>query len=99
MRSQATAKHDPEIWRFALRLSTGEVVARESAALDLAARGDAARARPVRGQFMKQQSDFLRGKRGPVLKTAAGKTRITIRLDDEVLEWFRKQAHAGGGGN
>jgi uncharacterized protein (DUF4415 family) len=48
---------------------------------------------------MKQQYDFSRGKRGPVLKTAAGKTRITIRLDDDVLEWFRKQAHADGGGN
>ena len=48
---------------------------------------------------MKQQYDFARGKRGPVLKTAGGKTRITIRLDDDVLEWFRKQAHASGGGN
>jgi uncharacterized protein (DUF4415 family) len=48
---------------------------------------------------MKQQYDFAGGKRGPVLKTAAGKTRITIRLDDDVLEWFRKQAHTSGGGN
>jgi hypothetical protein len=24
---------------------------------------------------------------------------ITIRLDDDILDWFRKQAHAGGGGN
>jgi len=28
-----------------------------------------------------------------------GKTRITIRLDDDVLEWFRRRAHQGGGGN
>ena len=28
-----------------------------------------------------------------------GKTRITIRLDDEVLGWFRAQVHAAGGGN
>lgn len=48
---------------------------------------------------MKQQYDFAHGKRGAVLKSAAGKTRITIRLDDDVLEWFRKQAHSGGGGN
>lgn len=48
---------------------------------------------------MKQQYNFAGGKRGPVLKTAAGKTRITIRLDDDVLEWFRKQAHAAGAGN
>jgi uncharacterized protein (DUF4415 family) len=47
---------------------------------------------------MKQQYDFAGGKRGAVLKSAAGKTRITIRLGDDVLAWFRKQAHAGGGG-
>ena len=28
-----------------------------------------------------------------------GKTRITIRLDDEVLEWFRNQVERAGGGN
>jgi uncharacterized protein (DUF4415 family) len=28
-----------------------------------------------------------------------GKTRITIRLDDDVLEWFRGQVDAAGGGN
>jgi hypothetical protein len=28
-----------------------------------------------------------------------GKTRITIRLDDEVLDWFRDQTHRAGGGN
>jgi uncharacterized protein (DUF4415 family) len=48
---------------------------------------------------MKAQYDFAGGKRGAVIKTAAGKTRITIRLDDDLLAWFRKQAHAGGGGN
>jgi uncharacterized protein (DUF4415 family) len=48
---------------------------------------------------MKTQYNFAGGKRGAVLKTAAGKTRITIRLDDDVLDWFRKQVHAGGGGN
>lgn len=48
---------------------------------------------------MKAHYNFAGGKRGAVLKTAPGKTRITIRLDDDVLEWFRKQAHAGEGGN
>jgi uncharacterized protein (DUF4415 family) len=47
---------------------------------------------------MKAQYDFTGGKRGAVVKTSAGKTRITIRLDDDLLAWFRKQAHAGGGG-
>jgi Arc/MetJ family transcription regulator len=48
---------------------------------------------------MKGQYDFTSGKRGPVLKTPAGKTRITIRIDDDVLQWFRKQVHAAGGGS
>ena len=48
---------------------------------------------------MKPEYSFASGKRGAVVKTPAGKTRITIRLDDELLEWFRKQAHAAGGGN
>ena len=48
---------------------------------------------------MKKQYDFRRGKRGPVLPVPAGKTRITIRLDDDVLAWFREEVHAAGGGN
>jgi len=28
-----------------------------------------------------------------------GKTRITIRIDDHILEWFRRQVHGQGGGN
>jgi hypothetical protein len=28
-----------------------------------------------------------------------GKTRITIRLDNDVIEWFRQQVHMAGGGN
>jgi len=48
---------------------------------------------------MKKQYDFRRGVRGPVLKVPPGKTRITIRLDDDILDWFRDQAHAAGGGN
>jgi uncharacterized protein (DUF4415 family) len=48
---------------------------------------------------MKRRYNFAVGKRGAVLKTAQGKTRITIRLDDEVLRWFREQVHAAGGGS
>jgi len=48
---------------------------------------------------MKAQYDFTSGKRGPVLKTPAGKTRITIRIDDDLLQWFRKQVHGAGGGS
>lgn len=48
---------------------------------------------------MKHEYDFGQGKRGPVVQTPKGKVRITIRLDEDTVEWFRAQAHAAGGGN
>jgi hypothetical protein len=48
---------------------------------------------------MKRSYDFRKGKRGPVIPTPPGKTRITIRIDDDLLDWFRKQVHDAGGGN
>ncbi len=48
---------------------------------------------------MRKEYDFSRGRRGPVIPPAPGKTRITIRLDDDTLAWFRAQVHAAGGGN
>ena len=48
---------------------------------------------------MKNEYDFSKGKRGPVVKIPKGKTRITIRIDDDILDWFRQQVHASGGGN
>jgi BrnA antitoxin of type II toxin-antitoxin system len=48
---------------------------------------------------MKKRYDFSRGKRGPVVPIPPGKTRITIRIDDDILEWFRKRVHAAGGGS
>jgi uncharacterized protein (DUF4415 family) len=48
---------------------------------------------------MKNEYSFTNGKRGAVLKPAPGKTRITIRLDEDLLQWFREQVHASGGGN
>ena len=48
---------------------------------------------------MKKEYDFSKGRRGPVVSLPTGKTRITIRIDDDVLEWFRAQVHASGGGN
>lgn len=45
------------------------------------------------------ERDFRGGQRGPVMQAPGGKTRITIRLDDDVLEWFREQADAAGGAN
>ena len=48
---------------------------------------------------MKREYDFSKGKRGAVVKPRPGKTRITIRIDDDVLDWFREQVHAAGGGS
>ena len=48
---------------------------------------------------MKKEYDFRHGKRGAILKTPPGKTRITIRIDEDILQWFREQVHAAGGGN
>ncbi len=48
---------------------------------------------------MNKEYDFSKGKRGPVIKTPKGKTRITIRIDDDVIGWFRQQVYASGGGN
>jgi hypothetical protein len=48
---------------------------------------------------MKKEYDFTGGKRGAVIPARPGKTRITIRIDDGVLQWFRKQVHQAGGGS
>jgi predicted DNA binding CopG/RHH family protein len=48
---------------------------------------------------MRKEYDFSKARRGPVTPLHKGKTRITIRLDDDLLDWFRKQVHAAGGGN
>ncbi len=48
---------------------------------------------------MKKEYDFTKAKQGAVAPAPAGKTRITIRLDDDLLEWFRQEVHALGGGN
>lgn len=47
---------------------------------------------------MKKEYDFSKGKRGAIIP-APGKSRITIRIDDDVLDWFRAQVHKAGGGN
>ena len=46
-----------------------------------------------------RQYDFSKAKRGAVVPTAPGKTRVTIRLDNAILEWFRKEVDAAGDGN
>ena len=48
---------------------------------------------------MNDEYDFSTAKRGPVVKAPPGKTRITIRIDDDVLAWFKEQVNIAGGGN
>jgi uncharacterized protein (DUF4415 family) len=49
--------------------------------------------------MMRNEYDFSRGKRGAVVEVPKGKTRITIRIDDDVLAWFRDQVDRAGGGS
>jgi hypothetical protein len=46
---------------------------------------------------MRKQYDFSAGKKGAVI-ASPGKTRITIMLDDDVIEYFRAKAEAEGVG-
>ncbi len=46
---------------------------------------------------MKSEYDFSRGRRGPIIPVPRGKTRITIRLDKDLIDWFRSQVEAAGG--
>jgi metal-responsive CopG/Arc/MetJ family transcriptional regulator len=43
--------------------------------------------------------DFSAGRRGAVVPPSQGKTRITIRIDNDVLDWFREVVNRSGGGN
>lgn len=47
----------------------------------------------------RRQIDFSRAKRGAVVKPQPGKTKISIRLDNEVLDHFRALVEQAGGGN
>jgi uncharacterized protein (DUF4415 family) len=49
---------------------------------------------------MKQQYDFSKGKRGRIITPEPeqrGKTRITIRIDDDLMDHFLKEAETSGG--
>ena len=52
---------------------------------------------PGEERFVTLSRDLLN--RGPVLPVATDKSRITIRLADDLLEWYRAQVHAAGGGH
>ena len=46
---------------------------------------------------MRDEYDFSKGKRGAVI-ASPGKTRITIMLDDDIIEAFRARAEDAGAG-
>jgi uncharacterized protein (DUF4415 family) len=47
---------------------------------------------------MKREYEYSKGKRGAVIPTV-GKTAITIKLDNDVLDWFRSEVPGAEGGN
>lgn len=43
--------------------------------------------------------DFSAARRGPVIEPEPGKTKISIRIDNRVLDHFRSLVEQAGGGN
>jgi uncharacterized protein (DUF4415 family) len=43
--------------------------------------------------------DFSKGKRGPVVRADPKKVRITIRLDADIIDHFKRKVLDAGGGN
>ncbi|HBC88061.1 MAG TPA: CopG family transcriptional regulator [Lentisphaeria bacterium] len=48
---------------------------------------------------MKKNYDFSKGKRGAVVSSGRQKVRITIRLDRDIINWYKKKVDDSGGGN
>lgn len=48
---------------------------------------------------MKKEYDFRRARRGPIIPPTPGKTRVTIRLDNDIIEHFLEKVDRAGGGN
>ena len=48
---------------------------------------------------MRKEYDFSQSKASPFADAAKGKTRITIRLDEDIVAWFKQQVDEAGGGN
>jgi uncharacterized protein (DUF4415 family) len=74
-------------------------MAREKGEDDPGPARDTPRTATVRRGRMKKEYDFTKAKRGPIMRVPAGKTRVTIRLDNDILDWFRNQVDEAGQGN
>jgi uncharacterized protein (DUF4415 family) len=46
-----------------------------------------------------REIDFSSAKRGPVVALEPGKTKISIRIDNSVIDYFRAQVERTGSGN
>lgn len=48
---------------------------------------------------MKANYDFSNARRGALKPSPGNKTRITIRLDSNIVDWFKAKVEEAGGGN
>ncbi|MGK7939296.1 MAG: BrnA antitoxin family protein [Crocosphaera sp.] len=48
---------------------------------------------------MKDNYDFCKGKRGAVQPIPSHQTKLTILIDNDLLEWFGEQVDEAGGGD
>jgi len=48
---------------------------------------------------MKREYNFTKARRGPLVPKTPGKTRVTIRLDNDILDHFQNLVDEAGGGN
>jgi uncharacterized protein (DUF4415 family) len=48
---------------------------------------------------MKREYNFTKAPRGPLIPRTPGRTRVTIRLDNDILEHFQNLVDQAGGGN
>ena len=48
---------------------------------------------------MNKEYDFSMARRGAVTPPSGNKVRITIRLDRDIVDWFKARVEAQGGGN
>ncbi|RKZ50662.1 MAG: CopG family transcriptional regulator [Candidatus Parabeggiatoa sp. nov. 3] len=48
---------------------------------------------------MKDEYDMSQAERGAIVPPEPNQTRITIRIDTELLDWLREKVNRAGGGN
>ena len=53
----------------------------------------------MREKKMKREYNFTKARRGPLVPKTPGKTRVTIRLDNDILDHFQNLVDQAGGGN